>query len=61
MLKSVIVALVLASVAVAGFTGLAQAHYQPGKQCAITITKGGCSIWIPAPQPGPQLPKPPSK
>lgn len=55
MLKSVIAAFVLASVAVAGSAGLAQAQYGP-KQCAMPITKGGCSILIP--QPGPQLPKP---
>jgi hypothetical protein len=61
MLKSLAVALALASVAFAGSAGLAPAQYQPGKQCAMPITKGGCPIWIPAPQPGPTLPKPPRK
>ena len=56
MLKSLIAALALASVAVAGFSGLAAAY--GGRQCAVTITKGGCPIWLPQPQPGPQLPKP---
>jgi len=55
MLKSLIVTLALASMAVSGFAGLAQAQYG-GKQCAMTITKGGCPILVPAP--GPQLPKP---
>ena len=58
MLKSLIAALALASVALAGFAGLAQAQYKP-RQCAMTITKGGCPILIPAP--GPQLPKPAGK
>jgi hypothetical protein len=55
MLKSLIAALALASVPIVGFSGLAQAHYGP-RQCAMTITKGGCPIWIPAPDP--QRPKP---
>lgn len=58
MLKSLIAAFVLASVAMAGFTGLAQAQYGP-RQCAMPITKGGCPILMP--QPGPQLPKPAGK
>lgn len=59
MLKSLIAALALASVAVAGFAGLAQAY--GSRQCAMPITKAGCSIWIPAPEPGPALPKPPGR
>lgn len=59
MLKSLITALALGAFTMTGSAGLA--HYQPRKQCAMTITKGGCPIWIPAPQPGPTLPKPPSK
>ena len=55
MLKSLVATLALASVAVAGFAGLAQAQYGP-RQCAMPITKGGCPILVP--QPGPQLPKP---
>lgn len=55
MLKSLIAALALASVAVAGFAGLAQAH-SGSRQCAMPITKGGCTIL--APQPRPALPKP---
>lgn len=61
MLKSLITALALASVVLAGLAGLAQAQYQPSKRCAMPITKGGCSLWIPAPQPDPTLPKPPGK
>jgi len=59
MLKTVVAALVLASVAVAGFTGLAQAY--SGRDCAMTITKGGCPLPILKPQPGPTLPKPAGK
>jgi hypothetical protein len=60
MLKSAVAAFGLASVALAGFAGLAQAQYG-GRQCAMPIMKGGCPIWIPDPQPGLQLPKPPGK
>lgn len=53
MLKSIIGALLLGTVTVTGFAGLAQAW---PRNCAMPITKGGCPIV--APQPSPQLPQP---
>jgi hypothetical protein len=61
MLKSLITALALGAFTMTGLAGLAQAQYGPNKRCAMTITKGGCPIWISAPQPGPTLPKPQTK
>jgi hypothetical protein len=53
MLKSLVVTLALASTAVTGFAGLAQANRW---DCAMTVTKGGCPVLIY--QPDQQPPKP---
>jgi hypothetical protein len=53
MATSLIAALALASVAATGFAGQAQAHRW---DCAMPITKGGCSVLILKPEP--QLPRP---
>lgn len=58
MLKSLVVTFALASIAVTGFAGLAQAYRW---SCPMPITKGGCPVVVLAPQPGPQLPKPQGK
>ncbi len=50
-----LIATLLFGVTVTGFAGLAKADY---RQCAMPITKGGCPIWTPQPQPGPMLPHP---
>ena len=53
MLKSLVAALALASLAVTGFGGTAQAY---GWKCATVISKGGCSLLVH--QPDQQPPKP---
>ena len=54
MLKSFIVSMALASLAVTAFSGLAQAYR---KECAMPIMKGGCPVVVTT-QTGPYLPNP---
>ena len=54
MFKSVIAALALASLAVTGFGGTAQAN---GWTCAMPITKGGCSLLVHQPDQQPSKPQ----
>jgi hypothetical protein len=54
MLKSLIGALLLGAATVAGFAIQAQAGYQ---QCAMPITRGGCSSPLPQPLPLTNHPK----
>ena len=56
MLKSLVAALVLASIAVTGFAVVAQAHHKVG-HCGGGIPYPGCPL---TPQ-GPQLPNPSGK
>jgi hypothetical protein len=53
MLKSLVVASALALLAVTGFGGTAQAN---GRVCAMTITKGGCSLLVRQPDQPPPKP-----
>jgi hypothetical protein len=53
MLKSLVVTLALASIAATSFAGSAQAYRW---NCAVPITRGGCSVLVY--QPDQQPPKP---